>query len=109
MAQFVSLSTSFVLGIMLLSFAGTTVIDEVVVTTGGTGVPPSPPALFAIMIWIGAVYEHKEQTKKSRLDRYEDFSCEINIRLLSPLGRRAHNLFTFTQELGEKVREDYLS
>jgi hypothetical protein len=73
MAQFVLLRMSFVLGIMLLSFAGTTVMDEVVVTTGGTGVLALLPALFAIIFQIGAVYEHKEQTKKNRgSDRYEN-------------------------------------
>jgi hypothetical protein len=76
MAQFVSLRMSFVLGIMLLSFTGTTVMDEVVVTTGGTGVPALLPALLAIIFWIGAVYEHREQTKKTE-DWTDTKTCEI--------------------------------
>jgi hypothetical protein len=65
MAQFVSLRMSFILGIMLLSFMGTTVMDKVIATIGGAGVPVSPPVLFAIIFQIGAVYEHREQTKKT--------------------------------------------
>ena len=61
MAQFVSLRTSFILGIMLLSFAGTTVMDGVVATTGGAGVPASLPALFAIMFRIGAAQGFEER------------------------------------------------
>jgi hypothetical protein len=59
-AQFVLLRMSFVLGIMLFSFAGTTVMDRVVASTGGTGVPASLPALLAIMFQIGAVQGFKE-------------------------------------------------
>ena len=76
MAQFVLLRTSFILGIMLLSFAGTTVMDKVVATTGGTGVSVLPPALFAIIFRIGAVYEHRKQTKK--IEDWTDMkTCEI--------------------------------
>jgi hypothetical protein len=60
MAQFVLLRTSFVLGIILFSFAGTTVMDRVVASTGGAGVPASLPALLAIMFQIGAVQGFKE-------------------------------------------------
>jgi len=48
-------------------------MDRVVVTTGGAGVLALLPALLAIMFQIGAVYEHREQTKKNRgLDRYKN-------------------------------------
>ena len=51
-------------------------MDKVVATTGGTGVSVSPPALFAIIFRIGAVYEHRKQTKK--IEDWTDIkTCEI--------------------------------
>jgi hypothetical protein len=51
---------SFVLGIILFSFAGTTVMDGVIASTGGTRVLALLLALLAMMFRIGAVQGFKE-------------------------------------------------
>jgi len=57
----------------------------------------------------GCLWTQETDQENRGLDRYENLwdRTRKDVWLLGPLGCRAHNLFMFTQGLGEKVREDY--